>query len=552
MTSDTDSRATLIRVDGAAPAASGRTGAGTLPSDLREQAVSRLRAAALLYALAFFLAGPLGSLLNPGRRATYLAEPKEWLPGALSIAGALTVAWLVSLDRLSPRAKVRVGLGFEVLGSLGIAAAQYHDIAAPITYGVAGPWDFGLSWVAPFVLLFSVVVPVPPRTALLTAACAVSTVPIVYALGVSLGANLPLGPRQFFLALVFPYLVVLVMVYVGARIVFSLGAAVREARELGSYRLVTRLGEGGMGEVWRAQHRMLARPAAIKLIRPEVLGATDPESRRLLLRRFEREAQATALMRSVHTVELHDFGVSDDGAFYYVMELLDGFDLDELVQRFGPVPAERAVHLLLQICDSLGEAHEAGLIHRDVKPANVYACRYGREVDFVKVLDFGLVKHGRAAEDGGDTLTTGRIAGGTPAFMSPEQALGEELDGRSDIYSVGCVAYWLLTGTLVFRGGTTMETLVMHVSREPEPPSRRTETPIPAELEAVVLACLDKDPDARPRTADELADRLASVPLPREWTARRARKWWDRHRPAATAGRAAADLLAAGGLGAEL
>jgi serine/threonine protein kinase len=349
----------------------------------------------------------------------------------------------------------------------------------------------------------------------------------------SLGGNLPVPFDQFFFGLLFPYVVVLMMAHVGSRVVYNLGAAVREARELGSYRLVQRLGQGGMGEVWRAQHRMLARPAAIKLIRPEVLGGGDGGNRPMLLRRFEREAQATALMHSPHTMELYDFGVAEDGTFYYVMELLDGFDLDELVERFGPVPPERAVHFLRQMCNSLAEAHEAGLIHRDVKPANVYACRYGREVDFIKVLDFGLVKHGQVPEEGGDKLTAADMtAGGTPAFMSPEQALGEDrVDGRSDLYAVGCVAYWLLTGTLVFKGSTPMETIVMHVHKEPEPPSARSGPPIPADLQSVVLACLAKDPAARPQTADELAARLGSVRLEREWTVERAREWWDRHRP---------------------
>ncbi len=347
--------------------------------------------------------------------------------------------------------------------------------------------------------------PTPPRITLVTAILSVAAVPASYAAAVARGSNVPLEPAQFFLTLVFPYCVILLMAYVGSRVVYGLGAEVRRAREMGSYRLVERLGEGGMGEVWRAQHRMLARPAAIKLIRPEVLGATNADSRHMQ-RRFEREAQATSLMRSAHTLELYDFGVADDGTFYYVMELLDGFDLDELVEKFGPVPPERATHFLRQVCDSLGEAHEAGLIHRDITPANVYTCRYGRDVDFIKVLDFGLVKHGGTPDAGADKLTADHTAGGTPAYMSPEQAVGgEEVDGRSDLYSVGCVAYWLLTGTPVFAGPTPIETMMMHVHRRPEPLSRRTERPIPPDLEALVLACLAKEPEDRPRTADELA-----------------------------------------------
>jgi serine/threonine-protein kinase len=426
---------------------------------------------------------------------------------------------------------MRAGLAFEVLGSFGIASAEYHHITAPIQYGDYGPGGFGLSWVALWVLLFSVVVPVPTRLALVSAALSLAAVPLVYAAVAAAGHNVTLGGAEFFFSLVFPYLIVLLLAYVGSRVVYRLGTAIREAREMGSYRLVERLGRGGMGEVWRARHHRLARPAAIKLIRPEVLGAQDAASRQVLLQRFEREAQATALMRSAHTLQLYDFGVADDGTFYHVMELLDGFDLNQLVRRFGPVPAERAVHFLLQICDSLGEAHEAGLIHRDVKPANIYACHYGREVDFIKVLDFGLVKHRPVAEDESQQLTADQVAGGTPAYMSPEQALGDHVvDGRSDLYAVGCVAYWLVTATTLFEGRTAMETIVMHVHTPPEPPSARAGVPIPPALEAIVMACLAKDPAARPQTAEELARRLAEVPLARTWNAERAQAWWAANR----------------------
>jgi hypothetical protein len=532
MASDLDSRTTLIRADSAPSDSGRRTSSWTLPPDLLAEAVGRLRASALLYALAYFLAAFLPPLVVAERRAMLAANPGHWIPRVLSVGVALTLAWLAGRREIPARLKLYAGLGFEVLGSLGIAVVEYQHITAPIRQGAMGTAGFGLSWVAAFVLLFSVVVPMPPAVTLLSTALSVATVPLVYAAGVALGVNLPLEPGEFFFALVFPYFIIIVMAYVGSRIVYRLGAAVREAREMGSYRLVERLGTGGMGEVWRAQHRMLARPAAIKLIRPEVLGVRDPGSRDLLLRRFEREAQATALMSSAHTLALYDFGVTDDGTFYYVSELLDGFDLDLLVRRFGPVPAERAVYFLRQVCASLAEAHEAGLIHRDIKPANVYACRYGREVDFIKVLDFGLVKRRPPEADPGE-LTAQEGPSGTPAFMSPEQALGDaRVDARSDLYAVGGVAYWLLTGTLVFKGGTPMETLVMHVHREPEPPSHRTELAIPPELEAIVLDCLSKDPGGRPQTADQLVERLAAVPLAQEWNDSRAGEWWDRHRPA--------------------
>jgi serine/threonine-protein kinase len=526
MTDAHDPRITLLRA-GAASRAAGRSGSWTLPPDLREEAARRTRAVALLYAIAYFLIGMLPLLVTAEGRTLLFSRTIHWLPATVSIADALALAWLVGHPKVPASVKLLAGLAFEVLGSYGIAAAEYHDIESPIMYRDYGTGDFGLSWVSVWVLLFTIVVPAPPRIALSAAALSLAAVPVMYAVG----GNVALTPYGYFMRLVFPYMIVLLMAYVGSRVVYRLGAAVREAREMGSYRLVERLGKGGMGEVWRAQHRLLARPAAIKLIRPEVLGAEDPTTRDLLVRRFEREAQATARLRSPHTMELYDFGVADDGTFYYVMELLDGFDLDKLVERFGPVPPERAVHFLRQICASLGEAHEMGLIHRDVKPANLYACRYGRDVDFMKVLDFGLVKHHRGPDED-DKLTAAHMSpGGTPAFMSPEQALGEgEVDARSDLYALGCVAYWLLTGTLVFRGTTVLETIVMHASREPDPPSRRTTRPIPPDLEAIVLACLEKDPTKRPQTADELTAMLSSARVGEEWTQEKARKWWDANR----------------------
>ncbi|HET8624910.1 MAG TPA: serine/threonine-protein kinase [Gemmatimonadales bacterium] len=525
-----DSEATLILAEGAGAPAARRSSSWGLPPDLLSEAVRRLRVLALVYALAYFVEGLLPALLVPEDRAKLFGDPARLLlPAVLSIGGALAVAAIASRPGLSTRVKVWIGLAFEVLGSVGIAAVEYFGV--PEGYR-------GLSWVAAWVLLFGVVIPTPPRIACTSAVVSLSTVPLVYAAGMARGVNAPLDPIEFFFSLVLPYVVVALMVYVGSRVVNQLGSAVRKAREMGSYRLVEPLGKGGMGEVWRAQHRMLARPAAIKLIRPEVLGATAAESR-YMLQRFEREAQATALMRSAHTLELYDFGVADDGTFYYVMELLDGFDLEELVERFGPVPPERALYFLEQICESLAEAHEAGLIHRDIKPANLYVCRYGRQVDFIKVLDFGLVKHGGVSDDGPDDLTGERLAAGTPAFMSPEQAMGgADVDGRSDLYSVGCVAYWLLTGAPVFKGRTAVETMMMHVQRRPEPPSRGSEYPVPPDLDGIVLACLAKEPEARPQTADELAAQLARVRTDGEWTAAHAGEWWDSHRPGRREGRA--------------
>jgi transcriptional regulator with GAF, ATPase, and Fis domain/serine/threonine protein kinase len=300
-----------------------------------------------------------------------------------------------------------------------------------------------------------------------------------------------------------------------------------ERQAVGSYRLVAPLGTGGMGEVWLAKHRLLARPAAVKLIRAEIGRGPDRDQ---LVRRFEREAQVTAGLRSPHTVELYDFGVNDSGSFYYVMELLRGLDLQRIVERFGPQPAERVVALLRQACRSLAEAHAHGLVHRDIKPANLFVTRLGVEYDYVKILDFGMVK----SEPGEDAtqISAGDAVQGTPAFMAPETVLGEaSADGRSDLYSLACTAYWALTGVHVFTASTVAGVLLHHVRTPPVPPSQVTEMPVPAGLEGLLLRCLAKDPALRPASAlglDAELGRLTDLP---EWTPERARAWWQTHAP---------------------
>ena len=250
-------------------------------------------------------------------------------------------------------------------------------------------------------------------------------------------------------------------------------------------------------------------------------------------RRFEREAQVIAQLRSPHTVTLFDFGVAEEGSFYYVMELLDGVDTDTLIKRFGPIPAERVVHILRQMCHSLSEAESCGLVHRDIKPANIFLCRYGEDHDFVKVLDFGIAKAVHETSSEAQTaITIPNVIHGTPAFIAPEQALGgADVDTRADIYSTGCVAYWLLTGQLVFTADTAMKLLLAHAHTPPEPPSSRTEIPIPPDLDALVLSCLAKDREHRPKSARDLLQRLDAVALQQPWTDARAREWWKVHLP---------------------
>jgi serine/threonine protein kinase len=313
-------------------------------------------------------------------------------------------------------------------------------------------------------------------------------------------------------------------------------ARAREAeaslRELGSYQLVKLLGKGGMGEVWLAQHRMLARPAAIKLIKAETLEGRDAERREEIRKRFTAEARITANLRSRSTIELYDYGITDDGTFYYVMELLEGIDLYDLVGKHGRLTPARVVHLLMQACHSLAEAHDRGLVHRDIKPENLFICRRADEVDVLKVLDFGIVRMQQPTNDMAKTRQG--LVQGTPATMSPEQATDQPLDGRSDLYSLGCVAYWLLTGHQVFNTDGAMELLTNHVQTPPIPPSQRIHQPLPPALEKIVMACLAKDPEQRPRNARVLAQLLMKAELPgcEPWDEAHMNTWWELHLPA--------------------
>jgi serine/threonine-protein kinase len=297
---------------------------------------------------------------------------------------------------------------------------------------------------------------------------------------------------------------------------------------LGAYQLLTPIGAGGMGEVWKATHHMLARKAAIKLVRPRTTAISERQADNWV-KRFQREANVIAGLQSPNTIYLYDFGVAPDGQFYYAMELLDGVSLETLVSSFGPQPTGRVRSILLQVCASLEEAHQQGLVHRDLKPSNVMLCKLALTYDFVKVLDFGLAKC--AACEEATQLSAEGVGMGTPGYISPEVALGEELvDERADIYALGCVAYFLLTGSLVFPDANAMAMALKHVQEKPVPPSQRTELPIPAELEAIIMQCLEKKPADRPANVRALADRLAALSLP-VWTQADATAWWDRHLP---------------------
>jgi eukaryotic-like serine/threonine-protein kinase len=504
-----------------------REGTRGLSAEILSRSARRLRVLALMYAFTFVMAGYVSNLIFPDARAILLSSPLYWLPGLVAIAIALGVAAITVFANLPLATLMNVALVFLVVSNFGIAIAEYAHLGH-IESGVV--W-MGLSWVGVWTSLFTVVIPTRPVKALIATIASVSSVPLVIG-WMMLSGRTPftLTPTRFFFAIVFPYVLIVALAYAGQRVVYALGKEATRAQELGSYRLIERLGKGGMGEVWRATHRLLARPAAIKLLH---MSTGDGSAGELAMRRFEREAQVTSQLRSPHTVELWDFGVAGDGRFYYVMELLDGLDLDALVKRHGPIPAERAIVLLRQVCQSLAEAEGHGLVHRDIKPANILVCRYGGEYDFIKVLDFGIVKVRNAASPEA-VVTQENVLRGTPAFIAPEQVLSsDEIDGRADIYSVGCVAYWLLTGDLVFRGETPIAVMMHHAHTAPVPVSERTELPIPPELDRLILSCLEKDPAKRPQSARELSRRLAAVPVTRAWNEEDAEGWWSRHEPVA-------------------
>ena len=305
----------------------------------------------------------------------------------------------------------------------------------------------------------------------------------------------------------------------GTHLISTLRREVFEARQLGQYRLLTPLGSGGMGEVHLAEHRMLKRPCAVKLIRPEKAG--DPQA----LARFEREVQMTARLSHWNTVEIFDYGRTEDGTFFYVMEYLPGLSLEDLLQRHGPLPAERVIHLLRQTCQGLREAHAVGMIHRDLKPGNIFAAQRGGLYDVVKVLDFGLVKP--VAEIPSARLTYDGAISGTPLFMSPEQARGRsDLDARSDIYSLGAVAYSLLTGRPPFERQSPLEVMLAHTGEDVVPPSQ-LQSDVPADLERVILRCLAKRPEDRFQNVQSLERALADCAAAEQWTQVDAERWWN-------------------------
>jgi serine/threonine-protein kinase len=497
---------------------------GRIPDELLSEQVQRLAVFSSVAGALWTFGLVTDLLIMPSARGNGM---RNWNAILLEIAAAVvafSMCLFVRKSRATDAAKTSVGMAFMLLNAGAVAALNAWASLVPPRLD-----EVHISWITVLILIYSMIAPTDPRRMLLASLAAAAMDPIAFGIARAAGAA---APPPFVVAMVsWPNFACAVIAMLPSKVFQRIGRRLREAQELGSYHLVELLGRGGMGEVWRAKHQMLRRNAAVKLVRPDLLGARNEAEAEVMLRRFKREAQATAMLSSPHTIQVFDFGVTREGTFYYVMELLDGRDLESLVREFGPLPASRVIYLLRQAAHSLADAHARGLVHRDIKPANIYVCRMGLEYDFAKVLDFGLVKVKN--QSGVDTLATiDQTTTGTPAYMAPETILGEvDVDRRADVYALGCVAYYLLTGELVFEADTSMKMLMHHLNTPPVPPSQRTELPIPPELDELVLACLQKDPNQRPQNAGELFRMAYNCRACEGWGQELATNWWEAHLP---------------------
>jgi serine/threonine-protein kinase len=507
-----------------APAARRTTSAQrVLPDDLLREASRRLGIMSLTGAMLWIFGTVMDhvavQVMSHGHLRARHTYATDAIAGA-SILISLAVFFYTRRSERSPREILDAGLVYMILTAVALGMVMHWE-------PVPSDWPISpmISWIGAVVLMFAAIVPSTRGKTLAAGLLAVSMNPIGMLIARARGVW-NFGAASNVLLMHYPdYLLVGVAVVI-SHVLTKLGREIVSAREMGSYRLGDLIGSGGMGEVYAATHRMLARPAAIKLIRPEMIREEDGPSSRLALQRFRREAEAAASLRSPHTVELYDFGVTEDQTMYFVMEMLDGLDLQSMVRRYGPLPQQRVIFILRQVCESLEEAHARGLVHRDIKPANIHVGKLGLQHDFVKVLDFGLVK---ATGDTTGEHWLGTEAGltpGTPAYMAPEMASGETLDGRTDIYALGCVGYFLLTGCLVFEADTLFQMMAKLLRDDPLPPSRRTSAPIDPRLDAAIMTCLARERENRPASAAALRRLLDAIDIP-AWTEDQAKEWWD-------------------------
>lgn len=492
-----------------------------IPADLLEEAARRIGITALIGTALWITGWVLDHLamhyLFPDEPGWY----RMYAPDIVVLVAIVASLGLYVFSRrvkIAPETMLNLGLAYMVITCFEIGLIAHWSRTSAVSIHPT------FSWAGCLVLIFAAIVPNPPTKTFFAGLIAASMYPLAMFISRARGTWDFASSWDPFVMHYPDYLMVGVSVVISV-VVTRLGQHVSRAREMGSYQIQELLGKGGMGEVYTATHRMLARPAAIKLIRPEALGAVDSEAARIAVMRFRREAEAAATLRSPHTVELYDFGVTEDNTFYFVMELLDGLDLEDMVRMHGPLPPNRVIYILRQVCESLEEAHTRGLVHRDIKPANIHVGRVGLKYDVAKVLDFGLVK---AFEDGGTEQSMGTaadIAPGTPSYMAPEVALGHPVDGRADLYALGCVAYFLLTQEIVFTANTALQAVARHINDQPVPLAQRAQQPIPVELESIVHSLLAKSPIDRPASAAILARQLESVPV-EPWTQEKAAMWW--------------------------
>jgi len=413
------------------------------------------------------------------------------------IYGAGTVSAVViyhvsQTKKISSNLLVNMGLGYEALVALCTAILEK---TTPLGHGAIE----GVSWVTVLIVFFPVVVPATPVKTL--------SAGLVATLAGATGGWLVTGGVDRFL--LWNNLVAVMLSLIPSLVVNHLGEELKETRALGQYLLEEKLGEGSMGEVWRGSHHQLMRPAAVKLIRPGFFQKEEDGWAQL-----RREARITAKLTSPHTVIVYDFGITDKNEFYCVMELLDGLDLERRVLRDGPFEPRKAIRVLMQSCLSLAEAHQQGLVHRDIKPANIFLCQVGTLPDFVKVLDFGLAV---GYDENSIKKSSGKIEQtevlGTPNFVAPEQAIGKPIDGRADLYALGGVAYWLLTGEPVFPNLDREAALLSQLNEAPPPLLPRLGSfRISPRFEALIASCLEKDPQHRPTSAEELWRQLSYCP----------------------------------------
>ncbi|MBC7856621.1 MAG: serine/threonine protein kinase [Pirellulaceae bacterium] len=490
-----------------------------ISGEVHELLRSRLRSASLLtfVALAIFLVWHVFQLdLSPARPLA--------LPTFIWHIIATLVVGCIGFALCSKQAFTTSQLRWMELGTCGVPAAFFMLMQYGRTYLYVNSYDFHPG-VAPFWLLaiytYAIFIPNTWKRAAVVLGIIASLPILTTVLGMILNTKVLLfmsGEPGVLVEIVLVMAVSAVGAVFGVYTINSLQAQAYQARQLGQYRLKKLIGSGGMGDVYLAEHQLMKRPCAIKVIRPEKAG--DPK----VLARFEREVQATAKLSHWNSIDIFDYGRADDGTFYYVMEYLPGMNLGEIVKRFGPMPAARVIHLVRQACDALQEAHDLGLLHRDLKPANLFAAVRGGFYDVAKLLDFGLAKP-LSDLDTAQLTADGSITG-SPLYMSPEQATGDkEPDPRSDIYSLGGVLYYLLTGHPPFEDEKPIKVLISHAHEPPKPLTQWIEE-VPLDLEAIVMRCLAKSPDDRYQSAAELAAALDDCEHHGVWTRDNARNWW--------------------------